>query len=170
MEPMTAVLIALGMFLVLAIVMGISRVHLAAQSPIEFQRSDTSRIDQKLESVAAKLAAEDVAAFAFYPAGPSADRDADGQVWLFGAGEGALQRVSIELSLPDWVTAPGDHPAVAWFIERGWESEESEPGQWVLLSQYQPESAAGLAGAVVAAISGLFSLRVDLQWRCHPIT
>ncbi len=153
--------------LVLALVVGIGfavrRWIDKKHPPVAFRRDETSEVEEMIESAATRLAAGDAAAFAIYP-DVDPYGEAEGQIWLFAAADGVLERVAVELSLPE---SASDLPAdLEPLLADGWKIE-AQSSHSVMLARSGALDARDLVLVVVDTLSALFDIPGGSDWSCR---
>ncbi len=135
---------------------------------LAFELSDVSEPAARLEDAQARLAAGDYAAFAVYADGGEAKSEASGQIWLYAAKGGGIERTAIELAY-DSLTAPRRHPALAALVDDGWQITGWERSQWVLLGRDGGVDAAETIVVVARAAAALAGIGEGNGWSFRAI-
>ncbi len=155
--------------LVLALVVGIGfavrRWIDKKHPPVAFRRDETSEVEEMIELAASRLAAGDAAAFAIHPE-IDPFGDAEGQIWLFAAGDGVLEQVAIELALPETLEGSPFPPSLEPLLEDGWKIETRSPDSVTLTRSDQPD-AGDLVLVVVDSLTAMFDIPVGSDWSCR---
>ncbi len=133
--------------------------------PVPFDRRDVSRVKQMIDSAGSRLAAGDAAAFAIHTSGDDSG-DAEGQIWLFAAEDGVLERVAIELALPDSVDASHLPADLESLLREGWEVQASQP-EWVVFTRSDEIDTGELVAVVMDSLTRLFDVPPGARWSCR---
>jgi len=133
--------------------------------PVIFDRQEPFKATAMIESARSRLAAGDSAAFVIHP-GIDDSGDAVGQIWLFAAQEGVLDRVAIELALPDSSSLPSGLDSL---LRGGWEIQESQLQEWVILTRSDGIEIEELVVGVVDGLTALFDVPRGSNWSCQAL-
>ena len=128
-----------------------------------FDLSDVSAPAMEIESARARLARGDYAAFAINAVRDEDEPEASGQIWIYAAKTGGIEKTTIELSYQSSIE-PGEHPALTGFVSGGWEITGTEPEHWVLLTRHGAVDASEAIRVVVVALGTLFELEASTKW------
>lgn len=159
------VVLALLLVLVVGVGFGVQRFIEKKHPPVGFRRDEFSEVAELIDSAAARLASGDTAAFVIHPVVDQSG-DAEGQIWLFGAGDGVLEQVAIELALPDTLVG-SDMPAdLERLLHDGWKIE-TRSSDSVTLTRSDELEAGELVLVVVDSLTALFDIPVGSNWSCR---
>ena len=134
--------------------------------PVTFHREAPAGATEMIESAGSRLAAGDSAAFVIRPIVANSG-EAEGQIWLFAAEDGVVERVAIELALPDSHGDPSPPPALVHLLHEGWELQSSQPQEWVILTRSQRIDTAAMLIVVVESLATLFDVPAGSEWSCQ---
>lgn len=134
--------------------------------PVTFHRDQLSAAAKMIDAAASRLAAGDSAAFAIHPTVDDSG-DAEGQIWLFAAEDGVVERVVIELALPDSHDSSSPPPELLPLLNDGWELQSAQPREWVILTRSRGIDADALVLLIVDSLATLFDLSAGSQWSCR---
>jgi hypothetical protein len=121
----------------------------------------------RIEGAKARLARGDYAAFTVSAVLDPAESEASGQIWVYAARSGGIDKTCIELSYES-STKPAEHPALTRLLAEGWEVTRWEPDQWVLLTRLGDVSATEAVRLVAGTLGMLFDIPPSSQWIFRP--
>jgi hypothetical protein len=157
--------LVVGGLLVSTLAVGVVvRTRIARRFPVtDFNLADVSQPAGQIERAKERLARGDYAAFTVNAVRDPADPEASGQIWVYAAKSGGIQKTSLELSY-EWSTEPAENSALRQLLSDGWEVIGWEPHQWVLLSRPGDVSATEAIQSVANALAMMFDVPPSSQW------